>query len=172
MNQDPAYQKLQEIAWRRPLTAVEQAELDAWLAQHPDAQSEAETEAALTHVLNQLPDAPLPSNFTARVLQAVQQEENAARRKTTRPTWRIWRGFLPRLVGASLLVLGGFAFWQHRAAQQQQLAATAREVAEARLLVDPVLAKDFEIIAGLTPSEMVADDSLLAMSEDLLALGQ
>jgi hypothetical protein len=39
MNQDPVYNRLRELSWRRPLTENEQAELRAWVAAHPEAQA-------------------------------------------------------------------------------------------------------------------------------------
>ena len=72
MNPDPVYQRLRELGWRRPLTAAEQVELRIWLAAHPEAQAEAEAEAALNQALTRLPAAPVPSNFTARVWQAIE----------------------------------------------------------------------------------------------------
>src|ERR1051325_11026338 len=70
---DRQYQKLLETAWRRKLDAQEEAELRAWLQAHPEARADWETEAALTDHLSRLPQAPVPSNFTARVLQAAER---------------------------------------------------------------------------------------------------
>lgn len=171
MNQDPVNQKWREISWRRPLTEAEQAEWRAALLAHPEAQAEAEAEAALSAALAKLPDAPMPSNFTARVLQSIEREEAAAQRQPTRmrPSW--WRVLAPRLGVAGLVLGSAVFFWQRHNVQQQQLVNAAREVAEARVLSDPAVLDDFEIIASLTPTETAADDGLLAMSEDLLAIG-
>src|SRR5436190_847578 len=81
MNPDPVYKRLRELSWRRPLTESEQAELRAWLAAHPEAQAGWEVEKQLSAMLQQLSGAPVPSNFTARVLQAVGQETAAAGRQ-------------------------------------------------------------------------------------------
>ena len=65
------YMKLREEAWRRPLTAGEKSQLQSYLLVHAEAQAEWEEEAALTQLLARAPDAPLSSNFTARIMQAM-----------------------------------------------------------------------------------------------------
>src|ERR1043166_4926015 len=75
------YNQLREQSWRRKLSPNEEAELRAWLAAHPEAQADWETEAGLTEVLNRLPNAPVPSNFTARVLQNIECDAAAEVRK-------------------------------------------------------------------------------------------
>ena len=74
MKNDAFLSLLRESSWRRKLTEAEQAELRAYLAAHPDARADWEMESALNAALTRLPDAPVPSNFTARVLQAVERE--------------------------------------------------------------------------------------------------
>ena len=46
----------------------------AHLAAHPEAQADWEAEAGLNDALGRLPDVAVSSNFTARVLQAVERE--------------------------------------------------------------------------------------------------
>lgn len=169
MNPDPVYQKLQEISWRRPLTEAEQAELRAWLLTHPEAQTEVEVDAALSAALVKLPNAPLPSNFTARVLQTIEREASRERVVVESPWWRMW---LPRFAVALVVVGGGFFAWQNQASKQQELTNAARQVANTELFSDPSVLTDFEVIASLSPAESVADEGLLAMSADLIELGK
>ncbi|MEY2466714.1 MAG: hypothetical protein QOD03_1235, partial [Verrucomicrobiota bacterium] len=75
------YNQLREKNWRRKLTAVEQTELRAWLAAHPEASADWEAELSLTETIVRLPDAPVPTNFTARVLQAIEQEASVDARQ-------------------------------------------------------------------------------------------
>src|SRR5437867_3577229 len=101
MNEDPTVTRLREIAWRRPLTGTEQAELRAWLAAHPEARDEWELELALSRVVKKLPDAAVPSNFTARVLaEAQRRDAEEARGRSRTPAWW-WRIFLPRAAVAA-----------------------------------------------------------------------
>jgi anti-sigma factor RsiW len=173
MNSDPVYQRLRETGWRRPLTAAEQAELRAWLATHPEAQAEVAADESLNAALAQLPAAPVPSNFSARVLQAIEREAAAAPAKqpAAAPWWRI---FLPRLAVATLLVVGGTLFYHQQVLKQErELARAARTVATVEeTFANPMVLADFEIIASLTPTAAAVDENLLALSEDLLALGK
>jgi len=174
MNQDPAYQKLREISWRRPLTEAEQAELRVWLVANPAAQVEIEADEVLNLALARLPDAPMPSNFTARVLQAIEREAVAMKPSATANSSRWWRVLLPRIAGVALVVVVGsaLAYRFQIAKQNQALVTTAQEVAAVKPLADPLVMADFDVIARLSPTLGVADENLLALSEELLALGQ
>jgi anti-sigma factor RsiW len=170
MNPDPVYQKLREIGWRRPLTEAEQSELRAWLATHPEAQADAVDDAALSQALAKLPDAPLPSNFTARVLQAVERDAACAKRTAARrasPWWRIW---IPRVAVTAVMVGVGLVVYQHNeTVKREELANAAKDfvtVAGAAPLSDPTVLEDFEVIRRMSQ----ADDGLLALSEDLMSL--
>ncbi len=57
--------------WRRKLTDAERAELCV----QPEVAAELEMESRLSEVLAKRPDIAVPSNFTSRVLQAVEREE-------------------------------------------------------------------------------------------------
>jgi len=52
-------------------TAAEDAQLETYLASHPDERTFWDEELHLNQLLSQTPDAPVSSNFTARVLQAI-----------------------------------------------------------------------------------------------------
>lgn len=170
MKPDPVHQKLREIAWRRRLTPAEQAELQAWLTAHPEAQKDAELEAALDALLNSRPPVAVSSNFTARVMQAIEAD---ARRKETIPAPALhwWWKFMPRLVMAScVLAVGGLSYRQYLVGKQNELIHAAQEIVNARPLADTAVIQDFEVIRQLPSSVVVADEKLLALSEDLLAL--
>lgn len=163
---DPAYQRLRELNWRRPLTEAEAAELQEYLSAHPEAKDEWESETELNQLLEQLPEAPpVASNFTARVLQTVEREV-AARSRTT--GWSAWLGsvrrWLPQTAVACLtLGLGLFAYEQHQASARL---AMARNVAELTRIVsasNPELLEDFEPIRRLSDPEPKADVELLAL---------
>src|ERR1041384_3131682 len=103
---DPRIQKLHEAAWRRKLDAREEAELRAWLAAHPEARADWEAETTLTQHLARLPQAPMPSNFTVRVLQAA--ERVVADRPHVSKWSALWRYLLPRTAIAGLALASGF----------------------------------------------------------------
>ncbi len=173
MNHDPVYQRLKEIGWRRELTNAEQTELRAWLAAHPEAAADIEQESALTDALTKSPDAPVPSNFAARVLAAIEQDEAAQRRANSRPKNNGWRVFIPRFAVATLVVVTvGVSFRHNAATKRTELTDAAKQIAESRALADMTVIEDFETIRSLNPAEATVDENLLAMSDDLLALNQ
>src|SRR3954469_6162170 len=96
---DPLENQLREAAWRRNLTPEEQASLRAWLAAHPDAARDWEQDHRLTAILAGLPPAPVSSNFTARVLQAIDRDTAASARR--RPVPWSWRWLVPKATLAS-----------------------------------------------------------------------
>lgn len=162
MNNDPVYQRLREIGWRRELTQAEQAELRAWLAAHPQAAIEHEIEMALDDALVRLPDAPLPTNFTARVLQAVHREERPSTPRSRDWTW-ILRVLVPRTATA-MLVLGvcGFAVHQYRVKQHVVIGDSLVTIATVPTMPSAQALEDFEAIQRLD-SDPAADKELIAL---------
>ena len=171
MNHDPVYSRLREASWRRELTDAERAELRAYLASHPEAGADWETEAGLSAALKRLSDAPISSNFTARVLQAVERE-TAAGRKRTRVNTRIWwwRIFLPRAAAVLIVVgAGWFGYGRYQLEQREHLVDGLAVVAAVATPPSAEALEDFEAIYRLSGTG-VADEELLALNEDLLAL--
>ena len=172
MNHDPVYNRLRETSWRRELTDAERAELRAFLASHPEAQADWETESGLNAGLKRLPDAPVSSNFTARVLQAVELESAAAERERPRVMTRTWwwRVFLPRTAVALVVVVAGwFGYERYQVEQRQKMAEGLAVVATVQKLPSAKVLEDFEAIRGLS-STPAADEELLALNDDLVAL--
>ena len=158
---DPLYQRLREAGWRRRLKASEEVELSAWLAAHPEAQADWETELALTEAMEQLPEAPLSSNFTARVLQAVEREESGKRR--LRPGRWTWRWLVPRAALVALVIgLGLFTYDRDQAARRAELARKVAIISSVAAVQNPEVLQDFDTIRhlGQTPKP---DEELLAL---------
>src|SRR5438477_9423602 len=114
MTNDPFYKQLRESGWRRPLTPEEELKLSKWPDAHPETQADWEAEISLNQALEHLPEAPaVSSNFTARVMQAVDLE-GAADARAARPSrqgWRGWSRWLPKAaLGAVILGAGLFSF--------------------------------------------------------------
>lgn len=165
---DPLYHRLRESHWRRKLIAGEEAELRAWLAAHPEMEADWASEAGLGEVLSCLPDAPVPTNFTARVLNAIERESEGSRRETSGWTWR-WRRLLPKAAVAAVVAvvaaIGLISYERHEATQRAVLArnvATVADVADVAAVPNPDLMQDFEAVRrlGQTPP---ADEELLAL---------
>jgi hypothetical protein len=163
MNDDLNYQQLREIAWRRKLTNAEQTGLRAWLATHPEARTDWESETALNELLTRLPDVPVPSNFTARVLQAVERSDAALDRERS-PRWGwTWRVLVPRLAVAVVLVgTGWFAYQQYVQTRRLKLAQSVVAVADVRSLPSPQFLEDYDAICRLPPMPP-ADNDLIAL---------
>ena len=109
-----------ESLWRRKLSEAERAALHA--------SPELELEARLTAALDEISDAPVPSNFTARVLAAVELEEMRSAR--SRWHWN-WHSLFPRVaVACAVLIFAGvgiqrFETHSHRVALAKDVAMVA-----------------------------------------------
>ena len=165
MNHEPAYQRLRELSWRRPLTAPEQAELRTWLIAHPETQADAEAEVALSQALARLPDAPVPSNFTARLWQTIERDEATKVRATApRRTWS-WRVLVPRFAVVTVVLGSGLVVYRHNeSVQQVEFAKSFLAEAGSPSLVDPKVIEDFEVICQLSPPT-AADEELIKLME-------
>lgn len=151
MSNDPIYNRLRELSWRRKLTDAEEAELRAWLAAHPDARADWEAEAGLEAVLGRLPDAPVVGNFTARVLQAVERE---AAVESRRPEWRRWPWlrWLPKAaLAASVLAAGLVSYLLIQNAERKRLVESVAVVADVSSLPSPEILQDFDAIRASNP---------------------
>ena len=162
---DPLYERLREVGWRRKLTPPEQQQLLAWLEQHPEARAEWDSEAALTGLLGGLPDVPVASNFTARVVDAAKAEpagEARRRSELVRPWWRAW---LPKAALGALLLTTGLLSYEHfQATRRAELAHSLAAVSEVPSLPSPEILKDFDTIAALS-SAPPADEELLRVMQ-------
>src|SRR6266853_2450136 len=163
MATDPLFNQLREQSWRRELTAAEEADLRDWLANHPEAQADWESEAALNEALRRLPDAPLSSNFTSRVLQAVQREEVAETRRSRRGRM-VWRRRLVGRLGLAGIIgaAGFFSFEQYYAAHlRAQVKQSIVAVSKVSSLPSAEILENFEAIRlSGTPA---ADEKLLSL---------
>ena len=163
---DPANDTLREALWRRSLTPGQERELKSWLAAHPDQGAEWQEEQALTRILARLPEEPVPSNFTARVLDAIDRVEPEPVRSLGISIlgWFKSMGWVPRLAGVAVLVVAGWV--GHHQYQSAQRAAFARDVAAMSELASAVPSvevwQDFDTIRNLE-SGAVADQELLAL---------
>src|SRR5262245_4327760 len=160
------YQALVEVSWHRPLTANEQAQLDAWLAANPAARLDWEMDVALTRELQRLPEAPLASNFTAQVMLAVEQESRVAARRFSVSDWvlRWLRRPASRLAWAVLLLGAGlFGFQQHRASVRDEMAKGLSVLASMATLSDPTVFENFDAVRRLGQAAPTDDEELLAV---------
>jgi hypothetical protein len=166
---DQEYHQLRELNWRRRLTPAEEGAVRDYLAANPEASEDWQIEAELNQFLERLPEAPaVSSNFTARVVQAVQLE-NAVRERAERPhgwlTWRFLHGWLPKAAVAGLAI-GLFtllSYHEHQVNTQRMFARNVAELSDAVVASDPDLMEDFDAIQRLSDPQPKADIELIAL---------
>ena len=156
MKSEPIQNPLRETVWRRKLTEAERA----GLREQPETQAELELESRLTAGLARLPDAAVPSNFTARVLQAVERETVLRPRPTV---WRwSWHVLAPRLaVGVAVIGIAGLAYQRHEFNQRARLAQNVARLAGTQTMPSVEALKNFNAIQRM--SQPHADEKLLAL---------
>ena len=161
MKNDPLDDPL--AIWRRKLTEVELAELRAQRQFDAEAQADLEEENRLTESLTRLSDAPVPSNFTARVLQAVRNEE-AARQSKSRGVMPWFRRWIPRVALACVAAVATTLLTLRHQAQirREELAGSVVAVSGVASLPSPDILQDFEVIRVLN-STPGADEQLLTL---------
>jgi len=159
--------RLKDRLARRPLAPQESEWLSRHLAELPEVRADWEAGSNLTRLLGQLADIPLASDFTARVLQAV--EVPSARRP--RYFWR-WLGFgrpalqFAGLAVCAMILFSGFSLSQRigRARMASSVANVVRSVEAASGLAQlpPVeVLQDFEAIHRFSQPPVRADLELL-----------
>jgi hypothetical protein len=163
------YHQLREISWRRKLTPEEETRLQGLLAAHPCKQAEWELELSLSEQLRHLSDAPLSSNFTSQVMQALDAElarQESRRGRDGGHRWLQWlHKFAPRLAPVSLALVVAITFFVHyrgdhdQQQQQARMLETVARVTAAGDMPSPELLADFELIKKLPPA---TDEDLLA----------
>ena len=160
---DPVYDPLREQSWRRKLTASEERQMQAWLAAHAEAQADFESEARLNEMLGSLQDAPMPSNFTARVLQAVRLDEAAELRRQRRPRLVWWRRLAAKVAVVAMVVTAGIFSYRHfRAAHvRSEVAEGLVAVSTAQPVPAPNVIEDFDLIRIMP--QLYVDEDLLAL---------
>jgi negative regulator of sigma E activity len=140
---DPVYHQLLETAWKRPLSSEESARLEVYLEAHPEDRSAWEEEMSLKRLLERLPERPVSSRFTARVMAAVEGQtgpEPAAETVAESPlaSWLAWLrsfGWAPRIAAVTLAaVLAGVGYQQYQAHLRAERARSVALVADVAAL--------------------------------------
>jgi len=145
-----------ELVWRRPLTDAESKAL----GKVPDL----ELEARLTDSLTQIPDAPVPSNFTALVLAAVERED-ALKTAPLLFRWN-WRVFLPRVIATAAILVFTGTIWERYEIKSQRsiLAQNVAQVASVKPIPSFDALYNFDAIQRMS-QPVAADKELLALMQ-------
>ena len=114
----------------------------------------------LRGLLARLPDAPVPSNFTARVLQTIDLEES----RRSRPWHWNWHVLLPRItVATAMLLFAGLTFHHYEQnAHRNLLARNVAMLTESQPLPSVEALKNFDVIQRMSQPAH-ADEELLAL---------
>ena len=165
---DLRQKQLMEASWRRALTPEEESELQLHLASHPQKQEEWEDELALTAALHNLRDAPLSSNFTSQVLQAVDRDaaRNAKSKATESASPAAWlRRLMPRFAFVAVTVLlmltGLNAYRMHNRPNDLEIVKSLVSVAAP--LESPAVFEDFDAIQQMRTVPEFNDQELVAV---------
>ena len=161
---EPLHDELLRLSFRSELTPDERVRVEAFLTAHPELRGAWEEEHALSRALSALPDAPVSSNFTARVLEAVDFDEAATRRERERRWWKNWRVLkVPRLAWATLLLVAGWlAFQEYHASKRTEMGRAVSVVSKNLVeLPNPELLQDFDAINSLREVSTISDGELL-----------
>ncbi len=155
------FEELLALRHKRPLTPDEQARLQAWLVRHPADRARWTEESALSAALHRLPDAPVPSNFMARVWQDIEAVER--RGQGSRSGWLSrfrWPSLAQQFALATLMLAAVMVIQNRRAHSPARLAQSIEQVTTLTTLPSIEMLKDFEVISRLNQSS--ADLDLLA----------
>ena len=166
---DAQFEKLMETSWQRPLTPDEETRLNAWLLGHPERQALWDEESGLSALLRHLPDAPpVSSNFTARVMAAVEREGSRSGVPGPARRARPWRAWMPRWAGAFLVAIVAFIGVRHlKEGAAEPLLEEVRMVGVIADIPNAETLRDFEAIQELPLPSLVdkVDMELLAALE-------
>lgn len=157
--------ELIRLNMQRELTPEEESRLESWLACHPECRTPWEEERALSRALRSLADVSVSSNFTSRVLQAVDSQDRHDQRERG-GRMRI-RNLWPRLVWGTLAVLlTAVGAHTYRVVQRNRvvsvLSVASQVSGELTEIPEPDLVlQDFEAIHRLPRTATPSDDELL-----------
>ncbi len=159
MNQSE-FDNLLQTARERDLTDGELARLERWLAANPAEWAEWEV---LDHLLAALPDTPVATNFTARVLDEVRCAE-AAQPAIGQAWWRrlLVPQFRPIQIAAAamlVMVIGGIGYQSYLNQSRAEMAASVASIAE----FTPGFLADFEAIEAIAQADPIDEELWAAL---------
>ncbi|HEX5397612.1 MAG TPA: hypothetical protein VFY06_01000 [Verrucomicrobiae bacterium] len=116
----------------------------------------------LRRLVSRLPDVPVSSNFTARVMQEVERQEATHSRNWKFLAWN-WHALLPRVAVAGVLGIAGFALYHHEVYNERvELAQNVALIAQAQPLPKVEALENFDAIQRMS-QPVHADKELIAL---------
>jgi negative regulator of sigma E activity len=165
-------ERLRQVSWRRKLTPEEMTQATGLLRDHPEEAADWALEQNLTAAFRKLPDAPVSSNFTARVMAAIDAEEvrtdRGRQREGFRAGWERWLlRWMPKAAAvAAVAIVALVSHGQFEARKHADLAESLSVVSQVQALPPPAILADFDAIQAMGGGSYVGAD------EDLLLLLQ
>lgn len=162
----PEFDELLKKQMRGSLTAEDDTALQARFRHDSSAEAAWEEDLRLNQLLQQVPDAPISSNFTARVLGAIELEEKKeARRSPWRGVGQWLRVGLARKAALATIIAGVsmLTYHQYRSGVREEMARNAAAVSSIAALPSVDVLENFEIIQGLNQLPPVDVDLLAAL---------
>lgn len=160
----PAPSKLPDVVQRLLLSSAEQAELMAYLEQHPEQRPALEQDLRLNELLTEMPDTAVSANFTSRVLQLASQVQRPRVPAWIEGAWRgLVHGWAPKAALAVCLI--GLGLFINHQRQETARIELVRHVAEIHTLTrDDTLdvLQNFEAIQRLVEVQRDPDRELIA----------
>lgn len=162
------FNRFVQKAIKEPLAPEEQARVDEYLADNPEALIIWEEELGLNDLLDTAADFPVSSNFTAQVLQAVERETTLEREeRASLVATLLSRHWSIPAVALGLVGLLAVGVNQHQLqARRVEVAETIAAVSTAADMATLEMLRDFDAVTsfGQVPSEV--DEELGAVLGD------
>ena len=155
-------------ALKGELSDAEQRQFQQRLESDPALRESFAEEQRLNQLLGRLPNAPVSTNFTSLVLQAVRQEQRRPAHSEGRFGWLRFKFARVAAGVAAVLLVGVVGLQQYRQAQQSEMARSVSAFTEVASAIGseatppPEVFQDFEAIERLfIPQEPELDLELL-----------
>jgi hypothetical protein len=146
---------LRELSWQ----ACNRSELDAAMQADLRVAEDLREDLRLTTLLGQLPETPVASNFTARVVAEATRSVTPDR-SAPRVGWRSW---LRRLAFAAFIGATAIFSYRHfQESRQSRMLEGLGAMATVAQVADPEVLQDFEAIRALNDAP-AADEELLSL---------
>lgn len=165
------FEELRAARLLRELTPAEHARVADWLQDHPEDREGWEADEALDALLAGLPDADVPSNFTARVwdrIDADPEREGQPVRFGVAAWLDAVRTLLPKLACAGAVMLLVAALWRRETVRERvETAESLVPVVEVAQLPSVEVLRDFDAVRSLGEPMIGGDLELLAVLEEI-----
>lgn len=141
-------EQLIDRARRRILSNDERTRLNILLEGDPAAWPERDEELALTQLLSRLPDAPVSSNFSVRVMRAIDlADRQPGRNPSAGNSLRRWFARLSWATAA--LALAGLSWVHYQGWQRAETARSVKFISEVAAVPSVEILRDFDAVQSL-----------------------